>query len=182
MTVWLTATQDTGIWRWRALAISRRSVWCPIQMSLFKFCRCLIQMMPHSNYAVATQISTWCTRNWLLECGWLNRQSGFCVNRVCPCTYSGPPDNPCPIRFLWRSVTHIGISVQWLRSRPGGDGIGSPVQLSSPQPAAIGAQQYQPIHVFWLDRTRALEVILNTPPDGLVGVILSTVGVTCDVP
>ena len=32
------------------------------------------------------------------------------------------------------------------------------------------------------DRTRVLEVIPNTPPDGQVGVILSTVGVAGDMP
>ena len=32
------------------------------------------------------------------------------------------------------------------------------------------------------DRTRGLEVIPNTPPDGQVGVILSTVGVAGDMP
>ena len=33
-----------------------------------------------------------------------------CVDSVYPSTDSGPPDNPCPIRFRWRSVTHVRMS------------------------------------------------------------------------
>ena len=44
----------------------------------------------------------------------------------------------------------------------------------------MGAPPYLPMHGLWPDRTRVLEVISNTPPAGLVGVImipwLNTVG------
>ena len=47
------------------------------------------------------------TIKWSSENGRLNGQSEFYVNHVYPCTDSGPPDNPCPIRFRWRSMTHV---------------------------------------------------------------------------
>ena len=76
------------------------------------------------------------------------------VNRVYPYTDSdpSPPENPCPIRFRWRSVTHVhvsghvGVSEQRLGSRPGGDDISCPFLQSSPHPAAVGAPPYRPVH------------------------------------
>ena len=50
----------------------------------------------------------------------------------------------------------------------------------SPQPS--GRRRTGPCMGSDYDRTRVLEVIPNTPPDGQVGVILSTVGVAGDMP
>ena len=80
----------------------------------------------------------------------------------------------CACEWTRRSVGAV--------TRPGGDDIGGPVQQSSPQPAAVGTPPYRPMLGLRLDRTRVLEVIPNTPPDGQVGVILSTVGVAGDMP
>ena len=41
--------------------------------------------------------------------GRLDGQGEFFVVCVYYLTDSVPPDNPCPIRFLWRSMTHVHV-------------------------------------------------------------------------
>ena len=60
----------------------------------------------------------------------------------------------------------------------------SAARSSSPRPSLqpSGRRRTGPCMGSDYDRTRVLEVIPNTPPDGQVEVILSTVGVAGDMP
>ena len=83
------------------------------------------------------------------------------LSRVYYRTDSVPPDNPCPIRFLWRSMNrgHVSDHVGgW--ALPGGNDVGGLAQQSSPQSAAVGVPPYRPTHGLRIGQTRVLEVQL----------------------